>query len=120
MGEAEKIYRDGVRRFPTAPEFHFHLGVLSYQTGRVDEGIAELRRAAGLNQQYFDWFSALFTALWQSGKRAEAVDVLRTWGRAHPEDREGAGYLKQYEESLRILSGKRQPPPGGNRIPGKG
>lgn len=115
--EAEKIYRDGVRRFPNAPEFHFHLGLTFYQAGRVDEGIAELRKAAELNQQYFDWFSALFTALWQTGKRAEAVDVLRTWIRAHPEDREGAGYLKQYEESLRILTGEPPPPPKTDRFP---
>ncbi|HXF59957.1 MAG TPA: tetratricopeptide repeat protein, partial [Candidatus Saccharimonadales bacterium] len=120
MGAAEKIYREGVRRFPNAPEFHFHLGITFYQSGRVEEGIAELRRAAELNQQYFDWFSALFTALWQTGRRAEAVDVLRTWIRAHPEDREGAGYLKQYEESLRILSGKPQPPPKPGRLPAKG
>jgi hypothetical protein len=118
--EAEKIYREGVRRFPNAPEFHFHLGVTFYQSGRVEEGIAELRRAAELNQQYFDWFSALFTALWQSGRHAEGVDVLRTWIRAHPEDREGAGYLKQYEESLRVLSGKQEPKPSGDRFPGKG
>jgi transmembrane protein TMEM260 (protein O-mannosyltransferase)/tetratricopeptide repeat protein len=120
MGAAEKIYRDGVRRFPNAPEFHFHLGVTFYQSGRIEEGIAELRRAAELNQQYFDWFSALFTALWQTGRHAEAVDVLRTWVRAHPEDRDGASYLKQYEESLRVLSGKPQPPPRTDRFPAKG
>ncbi|TMQ64732.1 MAG: DUF2723 domain-containing protein [Candidatus Eisenbacteria bacterium] len=118
MGEAERTYLQGVRRFPDAPEFHFHLGVTYFQSGRTEQGIAELRRAAELNQQYFDWFSALFTALWKVGRHSEAVDVLRTWIRAHPEDREGAGYLKQYEESLRILSGK--PSPGGGRPPGKG
>ena len=116
--EAERIYLEGVRRFPSSPEFHYHLGVTYYQTGRVEQGIAELRRAAELNQQYFDWFSALFTALWQTGRHEEAVDVLRTWIRAHPEDRDGASYLKQYEESLRVLAGKRPPPPG-DRFPGK-
>lgn len=119
LAEAEKIYLEGVSRYPDAPEFHFHLGVTYYQNGKVDEGIAELRRAAELNQQYFDWFSALFTALWQTGRRAEAVDVLRTWARAHPEDREGATYLRQYEESLRISPGK---PAGAKdeQFPGKG
>jgi hypothetical protein len=121
MADAEKIYIAGARRFPDAPEFHFHLGLIYYQSGRVDEGIAELRRAASLNQQYFDWFSALFTALWQTGRREEALDVLRTWIRAHPEDREGATYLRQYEESLRVLSTKKgQPPPQSDRFPGKG
>jgi len=119
MGEAEKVYLEGVRRFPNAPEFHFHLGVTYYQAGRVEEGIAELRRAAELNQQYFDWFSALFTALWQTGRHAEGVDVLRTWARAHPEDRDGATYLRLYEDSLRILSGKAPPPPG-DRFPRDG
>jgi hypothetical protein len=118
MLEAEKLYRRGVSRFPTAPEFHYHLGVICYQTGRVEEGIAELRRAAELNQQYFDWFSALFTALWETGRHAEAVDVLRTWMRAHPEDRDGAAALRLYEDSLRILSGRRAPP-SGDRFPGK-
>jgi len=116
LGRAEQLYLEGVQRFPNAPEFHYHLGVIEYQTGRVDLGIAELRHAAELNQQYFDWFSALFTALWQTGRRAEAVDVLRTWARAHPEDREGAGYLRQYEDSLRILSAT--PPAAGGRTPG--
>jgi Protein of unknown function (DUF2723)/Tetratricopeptide repeat len=111
---AEREYLEGVRRFPDAPEFHFHLGVLYYQTGRVEPGIAELRRAAQLNQQYFDWFSALFTALWQTGRRAEAVDVLRTWARAHPEDKEGAAYLRQYEESLHVAPTRR---PGTERTP---
>ncbi len=116
VSEAERLYLNGVRRFPTAPEFHYHLGVIYYQTGRVEQGIAELRKACDLNQQYFDWFSALFSALWQTGSRAEAVDVLRTWVRAHPEDRDGAAALKQYEDSLRILSGT---PPPGDRFPGK-
>ena len=109
---AEHIYLEGMRRFPAQPEYHYHLGILYYQSGRVEQGIAELRRAAELNQQYFDWFSALFTALWQTGRRAEAVDVLRTWVRAHPEDAQGAGYLKVYEESLRVLgSGPAATPP---------
>ncbi|HEX3112870.1 MAG TPA: tetratricopeptide repeat protein, partial [Candidatus Eisenbacteria bacterium] len=114
--KAEQIYLEGVRRFPAQPEYHYHLGILYYQTGRVDPGIAELRRAAELNQQYFDWFSALFTALWQTGRRAEAVDVLRTWVRAHPEDAQGAGYLKVYEESLRVLGAG----PPAHVAPGRG
>jgi len=113
--EAERIYLEGAKRFPDAPEFPFHLGVIHYRTGKVDQGISELKRAADMNQQYFDWFSALFTALWEQGRRAEAVDVLRTWVRAHPEDRDGAAYLHEFEESLRA---KPQTIPG-DRFPGK-
>ncbi len=112
---AERTYREGLARDPNAPEYHFHLGILYYQAGKVDEGIAELRRAAELNQQYFDWFSALFTALWNTGRFSEAVDVLRTWVLAHPEDADGASYLKQYEESLRVRTGEPS-----RRAPGAG
>ncbi len=118
VARAEQIYLEGVRRFPRSPEFHYHLGVTYYESGRVEQGIDELRRAAELNQQYFEWFSALFTALWQTGRRAEAVDVLRTWVRAHPEDAEGAKYLRQYEESLRALTPGR-PEPRGDQFPGR-
>jgi tetratricopeptide (TPR) repeat protein len=118
LDRAERIYLQGVQRFPTQPEYHYHLGILYYQSGRVEPGIAELRRAAELNQQYFDWFSALFTALWQTGRRAEAVDVLRTWVRAHPEDAQGAGYLRMYEESLRVLGSR--PAPGDHMAPSRG
>jgi hypothetical protein len=111
--DAEKLYREGMRRFPGSPEFHYRLGVMRFEAGHVEEGISELRRATELSQQYFDWFSALFTALWQSGRYAEAVDVLRTWVRAHPEDREGAAYLHQFEDSLRLLTGRAPAPPPG-------
>jgi hypothetical protein len=114
MEDAVRVYQDGARRFPDAPEFPFHLGVIYYRTGRVDDGIAMLRKAADMNQQYFDWFSALFTALWEQGRHEEAVDVLRTWVRAHPEDRDGATYLQQFEESLRARP--RAVP--GDRFPG--
>jgi tetratricopeptide (TPR) repeat protein len=112
--DAERVYLEGMRRFPSAPEFPFHLGVIYYRGGRVEDGIAMLRRAVDMNQQYFDWFSALFTALWEQGRRAEAVEVLRTWVRAHPEDREGAAFLQQFEESVRSS------PQGvpGDRFPG--
>ena len=114
VADAERIYKEGARRFPDAPEFPFHLGVIYYRTGKVEEGIAQLRLAVDMNQQYFDWFSALFTALWEQGRRQEAVDVLRTWVRAHPEDRDGAAYLQEFEESLRVRPGAVP----GDRLPG--
>ncbi|MGE5177399.1 MAG: protein O-mannosyl-transferase family [Hyphomicrobiales bacterium] len=110
--DARKVYEDGMRRFPNAAEFHYHVGVLDVQDGKVEEGIAELRRACALNQQYFDWFSALFSTLWHTGRRTEAVEVLRTWVRAHPDDAEGAQFLHEFEDSLRILSGTAPEVPG--------
>jgi len=107
---AEQVFRDAQVRFPNAPEFYFHLGVLHWQQGHrqnrrdlAEQGLAELRRACEMDQRYFDWFGGLFSALWLDGRRAEAVDVLRSWSRAHPEDAQGAQYLQTYEESLRIF-----------------
>jgi len=106
---ARKIYEDGVRRFPNAAEFHYHIGLMKFNEGKVEEGIAELRRACELSQQFFDWFNALFAALWSTGRREEGVEVLRTWTRAHPDDAQAVAYLRRYEDSLQTLP---RPAPG--------
>ena len=99
--DAFKIYEDGVKRYPKSAEFYYHLGVMKFGQGQVEEGIGLLRKACELNQQYFDWYNALFTALWQIDRKGEALEVLRGWVRAHPEDREGAKNLARFEDSLR-------------------
>lgn len=99
--KAEALYREGLQRFPNSPELYYHLGTLAYRRGSVDEAVQHLRRATQLSQQYFDWFSALFTVLWQSGQKAEAIEVLRTWLRAHPEDQQTAEEIGRFEDSLR-------------------
>jgi tetratricopeptide (TPR) repeat protein len=105
---AEQSYRTGLAREPGAVEYPFLLGSLLYERGHAEgnpalrqEGIALLRRSTELNQQYFDWFGTLFSALWTEGRREEAVEVLRTWIRAHPEDSQRQGLLREYEDSLR-------------------
>ncbi len=108
---AERIFADALKRFPNSAEFHYHLGVIHWQRGHklenptlIEQGLNELRRACALDQRYFDWFGALFSALWLEGRKEEGVDVLRTWARAHPEDPQGAAWLKAYEDSIRITS----------------
>ncbi len=108
FNSAEAAYREGMQREPGAAEYGFLLGSLLYNRGRQEgrpdakqEGIQLLRRAVELNQQYFDWFGALFLALWQEGSRQEALEVLRTWLRSHPDDAPRAAILQHYEDSLR-------------------
>jgi tetratricopeptide (TPR) repeat protein len=108
--KAESLYREGLARYPNSPEFYFHLGTMAYRRGNIEESIDLLRRATTMNQQYFDWFSALFTVYWQTGQREAALEVLRGWLRAHPEDRQTAADLAVYEDSLRILGGGEPPP----------
>ncbi|HEU4764133.1 MAG TPA: DUF2723 domain-containing protein, partial [Candidatus Eisenbacteria bacterium] len=112
---ARRVYEDGVRRFPNAAEFHYHIGLMLFNEGQVEPGIAELRKACELSQQFFDWFNALFAALWSTGRREEGVEVLRTWTRAHPDDAQAAGYLQRYEDSLGTGRGGATPlrPPAG-------
>jgi len=112
---ARKVYEDGVRRFPNAAEFHYHIGLMMFNEGRVEPGIAELRKACELSQQFFDWFNALFAALWSTGRREEGLEVLRTWTRAHPDDAQAMAYLHRYEDSLGTSPGRVNPirPPAG-------
>jgi tetratricopeptide (TPR) repeat protein len=107
---ARKVYEDGVRRFPAAAEFHYHIGLALFNEGKAEQGIAELRRACELSQQFFDWFNALFAALWSVGRQQEGLEVLRTWTRAHPDDAQAMAYLRRYEDSLRTSPGG---PPSG-------
>ena len=111
-----KTSSEAQQRFPNSAEFYYHLGVIHWQRGHklknpvlINQGLQELRRACSINQRYFDWFGALFSALWLEGQKQEGVDVLRTWARAHPEDAQGAGWLKAYEDSLRISAAPRSP-----------
>jgi tetratricopeptide (TPR) repeat protein len=120
--EAERVFAEAQQRFPNSAEFLFHLGVIHYQRGLklrrrdlVDRGIDELRRACALDQRYFDWFGGLFSALWLEGRKEEAVDVLRTWARAHPEDQQGAAFLRTYEDSLRASTSQGARPEGRGR-----
>ncbi|HEY3156967.1 MAG TPA: DUF2723 domain-containing protein [Candidatus Eisenbacteria bacterium] len=117
--EAERVFSQALQRFPNSAEFYFHLGVIHWQRGHkehradwIEQGLQELRRACSLDQRYFDWFGSLFSALWIEGRREEAVDALRTWARAHPEDPQGNAWLRNYEDSLKVLSA---PPRGGAR-----
>ncbi len=111
---AEKVFADAQARFPNSAEFLFHLGIIHFQRGHmlrradlIERGLSELRRACAIDQRYFDWFGGLFSALWLEGRKQEAVDVLRTWARAHPEDAQGAAWLRTYEDSLRRAGGGR-------------
>ena len=109
---SEAVFQDALKRFPNSAEFYFHLGVIHWQRGHklnrpdiAEQGLRELKKACEMDQRYFDWFGGLFSALWLDGRRTEAVDVLRSWARAHPEDAQGAQWLQTYEDSLRILQG---------------
>jgi cytochrome c-type biogenesis protein CcmH/NrfG len=73
-----------------------------------EQGLSLLRRAVEMNQQFFDWYGALFTALWSEGQREAAVEVLRAWLRAHPEDTPRRTLLERYEDSLRAPAAGRK------------
>ena len=108
LAAAEADYRKGMEVEPGAAEYPYLLGSLLYGRGHEERnaamrelGLTLLRRSVELNQQYFDWYGALFSALWTEGQREAAVEVLRTWLRAHPEDTPRQGLLARYEDSLR-------------------
>jgi tetratricopeptide (TPR) repeat protein len=108
VAAAEQAYRRGMEIEPGAAEYPYLLGSLLYGRGREEgnaaareQGLSLLRRAVELNQQFFDWYGALFSALWTEGQPEAAVEVLRTWLRAHPEDTPRRLLLQRYEDSLR-------------------
>jgi tetratricopeptide (TPR) repeat protein len=84
-GRAETVLLEGLELDPDNAALLHALGLLSARTGRPDEAVAHLRRAAELGgSARYDY--VLGIALNSTGARDEAVQVLRTAREKYPTD----------------------------------
>ena len=83
MREAEAIYRDVLKSVPDQPDALHLLGVVAYQTGRLDEAAEAIERAIAGNDRvaaYHDNLGLVYRALGRTdeaahhGRRAVALD----------------------------------------------
>jgi tetratricopeptide (TPR) repeat protein len=101
------------------PTTHYNLGVLLAMTGRLDDAIAEYRKALDRDAQYSDARSNLATALARRGDIAGAGEELATVVASDPENalaRTNLGLVRlqqgrrqeavrEFEEALRLAPG---------------
>jgi len=89
---------------------HYNLGVVLSTTGRLDEAIAEYRKALDRNPADLNARNNLATALARQGKLAAAIEVLRQVLARDPENGIAWANLQTIQSSRRIESPARTRP----------
>jgi predicted TPR repeat methyltransferase len=74
--EAWDLYEEVVKKDPTFPDGWHFLGLLNFQTGHRDEGIAALRRCLSLNPDYADAHANLANMLVATNQIPDAEEHL--------------------------------------------
>src|SRR5437016_546968 len=74
--EAERLYREVIRRRPTHPEAHWLLGAIAKETGNLAAAIELFRRAVALHPVDIDYWMSLAKALDTADRLDEAAEAL--------------------------------------------
>lgn len=105
-------YLQILRHWPESAEAHCLLGHLYIDTGRLDEGLNHLDRAAKLMPERVDFHFSLGTALLRHGRSEAAVEALRAAYRLKPDEPAVVVNLAvarrqcgQFEDAVRELKG---------------
>jgi len=89
-------FYDGlVARVPGSAEAHYYRGASLGYRGRDLEAVQEFETARRLNPGFPYAYDDEFAALWDMGRREEAIGVLQQWVGSHPDDQERSARLQQ-------------------------
>jgi predicted CXXCH cytochrome family protein len=95
---AERVLRDAIAIGPPSAAVHHALGLALVRQRRMSEALEELARAAALEPETSRYGYVYAVALHDAGRAAEAVAVLESVVRRHPEDRESQLALSAYRD----------------------
>lgn len=105
-------YLQILRHWPESPDAHCLLGHLYIDTGRLDDGLTHLDRAASLSPERVDFHFSLGTALLRHGRSQAAVQALYEAYRLKPDEAAVVVNLAvarrqcgQFDEAVRELNG---------------
>ena len=73
LREAERLYREALKRAPEHAGILHHLGVVKAQQGKLDEAIPLMRRALAVDSESAEISCDLGVALEAAGRHAEAI-----------------------------------------------
>jgi tetratricopeptide (TPR) repeat protein len=110
--KAWEFYDKLAQRVPASAEAHYYRGATLGMRGRDLEAIQEFETARRLNPNYANAYHDEFAALWDIGRREEAIGVLQTWVENHPEDAEATAKLAR----ARAAIGEGQSTPAPSRL----
>ena len=86
--EGEKVLRRGLALLPRAANLHHALGLLLVRKGDNAAALQELAKAAKLDPDNARYVYVYAVGLHSTGKRSEALAVLRSADKSHPYDME--------------------------------
>ena len=90
-----EFYDRLVQRAPRSAEAHYYRGATLAYRGLEAQAIQEFQTSRALNPNFAYAYDDEFAALWDMGRREEAIGVLQQWVGSHPEDAERAAKLAQ-------------------------
>jgi tetratricopeptide (TPR) repeat protein/cytochrome c553 len=97
--EAERTLREALKRSPRSAPLHHALGLALVRQKRTDAALAELALAAKLAPEEPRFAYVYGVALYDTGKRAEAMKALQSALARHPYDRAILFALAAYERA---------------------
>ncbi|WP_456682641.1 tetratricopeptide repeat protein [Bradyrhizobium sp. USDA 3311] len=120
--DGERILRETLTKSGQNASLHHALGLVLVREKRADEALGELRQAAELDPGQPRYAYVYAVGLHSSGRRDDALAVLRTSLQVHPNDRESvsaalalsrekgdsASALRYAEQLSRLMPGNRE------------
>jgi predicted CXXCH cytochrome family protein len=82
--DAEKVLRSAIEASPNDGGLHHALGLSLVRLKRLDDALAELGRAAGMDRNSARYAYVYGVALHSAGRRQEAIGYLKESATAHP------------------------------------
>ncbi len=86
LAAAGKIYGEVLERDPRNSDAWNLAGVLAYQTGQLDTGIAYMQQAIHLDSSITDYHTNLATALIDGGRARDASAVMQHYVKKYPKN----------------------------------
>jgi tetratricopeptide (TPR) repeat protein len=108
--KAWAFYDRLAQRVPQSAEAHYYRGASLGYRGHDEEAVQEFRIARQLNPNFAYAYYDEFAALWDMGRREEAIGVLQNWVERHPDDAEGSQRLHDARMMIGQIQGQPTPP----------
>ncbi|MCA9755984.1 MAG: DUF2723 domain-containing protein [Candidatus Eisenbacteria bacterium] len=105
--DMETLFRSAIESGNITPDTYSFLGLAIELQSRFGEAEKVYEEAVSVFPDDFELRRILFALRWRDLKRyQEAVDVLDSWSRLHPEDSQVRAAISAYRDSANILTGR--------------
>jgi transmembrane protein TMEM260 (protein O-mannosyltransferase)/tetratricopeptide repeat protein len=104
--KAVALFQRLVASNPQSPDAHYYYGVTAMYMRSAQRALQEFDETIRLDPDYYYAYVGAYTMLWEAGQRERALEYLRRWVAAHPDDPQTRALLEGYDRQL----GRATPP----------